>query len=310
MSFAGNARIKRVCRGVRFDADEWRDVNPFSDWLSPVVTGVDGVPRRMGLFTATDVPLRWRSPDDFDPVQPYMMDAGWYLYQPSVEPLGAFIGDRLSRVLERVARQAGVTRIVNQACGERCGQAMTVPPGSSPGEFMEGVATLAGFAPPWFDRQGVLQLGPPRELDEVPDVVYEPEDVVARSRVTDQNLLDAPNVFVVRGSDANREPIEAVAEVPSMFPHSVANRGGRRVVEIISEQGLLSSAQARRVAQTLAAQSVEAYETVEFSGLRNTLHDGFALVQLSGVAYRETGWELDLRPGGLMRHRLQRAEVL
>lgn len=309
--FDSRARIKRVCRGVRFDPVAWADVNPFSDWFSPVVTGADGVPRRMGVFTATSVPLRWLDSDVLAPVEPFLVDAGWYLYQPSVEPLGAFLGDRLSKVLERVARDAGVTRLVNQACGERCGQAMVQPPGTSPGEFMEGVALLAGFAPPWFDRDGVLQLGPYPEVTDGPDVVYRTQDVIQFSRITNQNLLEAPNVFVVRASDATLGSIVGEAEVPSSAPHSVANRGGRRVVSVINEQGLLSTAQANRVARSLAQASATSYETVEFQTLANTLHDGFTLVEYQGVLYREASWMLDFGFDGrwTMSHQLERAEV-
>jgi len=310
--FDARARIKRVARGVRFDAKGWEDVNPFADWLRPVITGNDGVARPMGWFTATEVPLLWRNTNMTEPVQPYLMDAGWFLYQDSPEPLTAFAGDRLSRVLERAARQAGVTRLANQACGERCGQAMAVPPGFSPGEFMEGVAVLAGFASPWFDRTGVLRLGPAPDLDGAPDAVYALTDVVRFSRETNQNLLEAPNVFVVRGSDANFDAVTATAEVPASAPHSVANRGGRPVVRVVQEQGLLSSAQAERVAKQLAQQSAESYETVRFTTLVNTVHDGFAVVELDGVAYRERAWELSLEDPtrGLMVHEVQRSEVL
>lgn len=309
--FDSAARIKRVVRGVRFHPDDWQDINPFADWFRPVVTGSDGVARPMGWFTATSVPLRWRNIGDHEPVEPYLMDAGFFLYQDSPEPLTAMAGDRLSRVLERAARDAGITRVVNQACGERCGQAMVVPPGSSPGVFMEGVALLAGFAPPWFDRYGVLRLGPRPELSGTPDAVYQATDVVRFSRVTNQNLLEAPNVFVVQGSDATFEAVRGVAEVPGSAPNSVANRGGRRVVRVVQEQGLLSSSQAQRVANSLAATSVEQYETVSFRSLVDTNHDGFGVVVYDGVPYRERFWSLELDgvERGVMAHELQRGDV-
>jgi hypothetical protein len=176
---------------------------------------------------------------------------------------------------------------------------------------MEGIAMLAGFAAPYFDREGVLVLGPTPDIEQVPTVRYEQQDVIRQSRIVDQNLLDAPNVYVVQGSDASFAPIGGVAQVPATFPHSVANRGGRQVVKVMNVQGVLSSAQAQRLANTAAQTAFESFETVEFSSLVNTLHDAYSIVQLAGQNYREAGWEIELEPtaGMTMRHRLQRGEI-
>lgn len=309
ITFDSAARVKRVCRGVTFPVAEWAEVNPFQDWLRPVVTAQDGVPRPMGLFTPVDLSLLWRTTDLYEPVQPYLVDAGWYLNQESPEPLSPLPGERFSRFLARVAEEAGVTRLAVAEGGERADAAMAQSPGGLYATMMESVSSLAGFAPPWFDRNGVLQLGPVPGLDGVPAAVYGSENVIKLTRVTNQNLLDAPNVYVVRGANASGEPVEAVAEVPALFPHSVRNRGGRRVVKILSEQGLSSTLQAQRLASAAAAASVETFETVEFSSLPNTAHDGFSLVQLYDVPYREIGWTLRLNFDGVMSHRLQRVNV-
>lgn len=307
ITFDGFARIGRVCRGVEFLPEDWAKIKPFRDWLQPVVTFQD-VTLPMGLFTVAGAPLTYLTAEVQNPISPYLVDGGFYLTQPSAQSLSVRSASRLSDALRSLAREAGVKNIAVDACGERCGRPMSQGPGSSIAEFMAGVAKLAGFAPPWFDRFGVLRLQGLDALTEPPVAVFDASNIIRASRVKEENYYDAPNTFMVVGTDATGTAIVAKASIPANLPHSVENRNGREVIEVLTEQGLASVAQAQRIANAAATAVAEDFEQLTFSSAPTLAIDGFSVVEVNGVAYRSVGWTLPLSPGGVMTHRVHRTD--
>lgn len=305
----GRATIQRTATGVKFDRNEWQDVNPFRDRLRLLWVDRSGDTTPLGVFSVAQVPQWYTDPTVASDPEPYLVDGGFFLDQPAVEGFSGRLGERLSDVMARIADQAGITDRVIAPCGEFCGEPIMAAPGARYSDSLTGITELANFLPPHFDRNGTLQLIPPAPLTAPPTVRYHTSDVVRRSRVEDDNLLDAPNVFLVIGTGASRTPIVGEAEVPTSAPHSVMNRGRRRVVSVSRQQGIDSQAQADRMARQLAIRQATDYESVTFETLPSPVHDCYDIVEFDGVRYRQRSWTLPLTPDFFqMKHQLDRAD--
>ena len=309
ITWDGRATVGRVARGVRFPAAEWADVNPFTDWLVPVLRSSDGSAYRLGMFTVVDAPARFLAPGVPDAPQVYMMDGGALLATASQFTLTALVGESLSDAMARVCDAAGVTRRVIDVEGDLVGDPVAYPPGTTFATALDGFTSLAGFLPPHFDRDGVLRL---RRLPagDAPDVTYGADTILSGSRAEESDLLTAPNVFVVVGAGSGANPVTATAELPVDAPNSVANRGGRRIVKVLREQGVSSLAQAQRLATRAAQTAASPSRSVTFDGMPDGRHDCWSLVEVSGTVFVESGWELPLRVGAAMGHRVESQVVL
>jgi hypothetical protein len=309
ITWNGTARVQRTCSGVRFDNAGWNDVNPFTDWLLPVIVD-DGVDRPLGLFTVLDDTRRFIGPENQSLPSPYLADGAVLLDQPSLFTLAGRLGEQLSSVAERFLDAAGVTRRVVVPTGDTVGEPVAVPAGNTYLDGLLGIALLAGFLPPYFDAHGVLRFEPPRPITDAAVVEHDGATIVAESRVVSDDLLDAPNTFLVVGGGATNAPVLAVAEVSPSAPNSIINRGGRRVTKVIREQGIVNATQAEQIARTIAATDPRSYGQVSFTTPPDWRHDSYTLVNVYGETYRETQWSLDLSPNGLMTHVVTKAEPL
>jgi hypothetical protein len=306
LGWDGSALGQRRATGVTFDRRDWANVNPYTDWLQPVWKDSDGRETSLGLLTVLTDGQAVLSEGVLDNPTPYLLDGSALLIQPSLTTLSARVGERLSELIGRVLDVAGVRRYVVASTGWPIGEPVSHPPGTTYAEALNGLATLAGYLPPHFDRDGTCKLVPPPMLSDRPAVEYDATSIVRYSRLMDDELLQAANTFLVVGSGATATPITAVAEVPPSEPNSVTNRGGRRIVQVIQEQGIESVPQAERLARMAAISASASLGAATFQTVPNPVHDCYTLVAVDGVTYRQLEWSLDLAPGGLMTHRLTR----
>lgn len=302
LDWQGDSRIQRVCRNVQFDKSEWGDINPFEDWFVPILIDSSGANYRLGLFTAAAIPQVFLSEGVTENPEPYLVDGGFFLDQPSPYTLSCLVGERYEEAIARFVEQAGIERYVVEPTGEIFAAPIAQSPGASFSQIINSVCELAGLLPPSFDRNGVLRVEKPRSLLDAPDISYTPQQVIASSRVVNDNLLEAANAVVVVGSGANNVEVFGYAEAPPNLPFSIQNRGGKRISKVVKLQGVTSRAQAENIARTIASKAAEEYETVEFSTVPNGLHDCYNIVELNGSKYREISWSIDLSPGGVMNH--------
>ena len=302
VTWDGRATIQRVARGVEFDPVGWRDVNPLTDWLMPTFRTDDGTRTPLGLFTVAGLPERYLASTVTSPPEPYLTDGGLLLDSAAPLNLSGRTGEQLSQVLERICDAAGITRRSIAPAGDLLSEPVAYPVGTKFVQALAGFSTLAGFLPPFFDRDGVLTFRPPDTGDVAPDVTYDGDTIVVESRVEDSDLFTAPNVWIVVGAGGTNAPITVVAEVASDAPNSVANRGGRRIVEVLREQGVDSIAQAQRLASARAELSRTSFRTIEFAGAPNPVHDCYTTVSVYGQRMFETSWSLPLTVGSTMRH--------
>jgi hypothetical protein len=300
----GRATVQRVARGVRFDLDGWSAVNPLTDLLSPMFVAGNGTRSRLGLFAVASDPVRVVSGALRANPEPYLVDQGLFLDEPSPVNLSGRVGEQLSDTMVRVCDAAGVTRRRIGAAGDLIGEPIAYPAGTSFRQALAGLCDLAGFLPPHFDRDGVLLLRSGDEGDRDFDVAYDGRNILAESRTVDTDLLSAPNTFIVLGGGATSGPVVAVASVDPSAPNSVSNRGGRVVSEVVRQQGLDTVDQAERLARMLAETAVAQSETVRFGAVPDPAHDCYSLVSVDGVVFREWGWQMGLEAGDVMSHQV------
>lgn len=178
--------------------------------------------------------------------------------------------------------------------------------GTNRGQILEALATQGDYLRPWMNHNNVFRMI--RTFDPataVPTFDYDTYKRVLRdSEIVTNDLLDAPNRFVVTSNNGSDFPIVGTADIPLTAPHSIPNRGFV-VVDVDSIQ-LTSQTQAQAIAEGRAA-TASVLERTTLSTPPDPRHDGWDVILWQGVNWLETGWSMELEPGGEMTHELQRA---
>lgn len=181
--------------------------------------------------------------------------------------------------------------------------------------IIEDLAKLLGWYPPFFDRFGLLQ------FIEVPDINTAPATqtalgpgtrVIADSESESDNLIDAPNQFVVVEA-SGRSTLRGVYNVSDAAPHSAVNRDGRIIPKVESVQGLNSTSQANKAARARAVtarKGIFREKAVETTS--DPRFDTWDVVPVYNEAlgtfeqWVSLAWSVGCRSGRTMSHKLRR----
>lgn len=178
--------------------------------------------------------------------------------------------------------------------------------GAGRGQILDALATQGDYLRPWMNHGGELRMI--RTFDPaavVPTFDFDYYKRVLRGTATVGNdLLDAPNRFVVTSNAGHDEVISASADIPVNAPNSIPNRGF--VVVDARNLQLTAQGQAQAIADGLAT-TATVLEHASVSTPPDPRHDGWDVIMWRGVQWLETGWSLDMIEGGEMTHELQRA---
>lgn len=175
-------------------------------------------------------------------------------------------------------------------------------------QVINDLAAMAGFYSLYFDNDGVAILRSVPSLGAVePTLTYGPGNVIAGSIRETDDLLDAPNVYLVVNSGmAGGGPVWGEWKVPADAPHSEARRG-RPVVKRYDVQGVSSNAQAARIAKSRGQADFATYRWLNFAAPIDPRHDTYDVVGWEdGERYRGQSWNMPLVAGGDMTHELRR----
>lgn len=178
--------------------------------------------------------------------------------------------------------------------------------GTRGGFVIDQLALDGDYLSPWFDNDSVLQFI--RSFDAstmIPTFDFDAGQVMRDSVVESDNLIDAPNRFVVIGNGATSfgEQVVGVADVPSSAPHSIANRGF--VVADVTNRQVFSAAQAGAVALNLVRNQT-LVEQVELSTPADPRHDSYDVVKWQGENWIEIFWNLPFNSNSAMTHTLRK----
>lgn len=165
---------------------------------------------------------------------------------------------------------------------------------------------------------------PTANVYEAPDVAnvlwayaLDSASLVRPGTMSELDLFNVPNVIVGYVSQPDRPTLRSVAtNADPTNPLSTVRRG-RNIVKVldandtrdVADQTTLDAKVARALAET-----TQQYETIEFATGLMPQHDDSDVVTFdygAGVnRYRETGWEMELRAGGTMKHTARRVVLI
>lgn len=297
INVATTANIVRTCRSFTLHANDARQLNPFRDRLRPRWEYEDGSRYNLGVFMLSSPVRRVGSLHTF--MDATLLDQGWALDQPMTRSYGLWANGSIHAALVELAEEAGITQHEIAYTDETTagGGPLNWPIGTIRLRIMRALCELAGFLPPYFDNDGTLVVRPPGDPNAGQQLTYRLDST---SRIFDgtvaerDNVVDAPNVYVVVGLSPGRSEIVGRQEIDPRLPHSIPNRGGLEVPDVHRIQGVASTQQAQRIAQARAARDPFQLAAAEFSAAPDPRHDVFDLVEYDGDVWLEDRWTLTL----------------
>ena len=305
ITVSASSNIQRTCRGFTLRANDARNLNPFRDRLRPTWEYEDGSSYPLGAFMLGSPSRQVGSLHTF--VDATLLDQGFALDQPVTHSVGLWRNGLIYTALVALVEEAGITAHDIAYTDEVCGGSINWPIGTQRLRIIRALCEQAGLLPPYFDNNGTLVIRPPADPNDGQLLAYNLDQtsrVYAGTVAERDNIVDAPNVYIVLGLSPGRTEIVGRAEVDPRLPHSIPNRDGLEVPNITRIQGLGSTEQARRIAQAKAARDPFQLATVDFAAAPDPRHDTFDLVEYDGAVWSEDHWSLTLEPGGTHSHRL------
>lgn len=302
-----NRRINRDLTGLHLSASEQGDLDPFGHRLAPVWVLSNGAEFPLGVYIVGAME-RERHEWGLDAEVP-AVDQTLILDQPTEATLGYAAGTPIRDALVQQFTAAAVPRFdVDPSIETTLANPISWAAGQTQRlAIINELAALGGAYSAYFDNTGTGRVRRVPDLaSTVPTLVYGSGGrILAGSMIETDDLLEAPNRWVVVDTSNPDAPVVGYYDLPDDAPHSFANRGFV-IATTITEQGLGSVADANARAAAAAAQDHGTFEWVQFSSTPDPRHDTHDAVLYLGQVYREQGWQLPLTEGAEMRHDLRR----
>lgn len=302
-----SATIKRTISNVELPASVQGDIDPFGDRLRPMWILENGAEYPLGVFIFGGIDRhRWEWGLDADVTG---VDQLLILDQPLEHSVGYRAGTPVRDAIVEQFQQAAVPDFwIDPAITTLLANPISWPAGQSKRtDVVNDLAALGGAYSAFFDNAGTGKVVRVPDLSaSVPTLIYDAGGrIYEGSMVETDDLLEAPNRYIVIESGDPENAIVGYFDIPDDAPHSGTNRGFV-IATVIAEQGLASVAEAEARAQAAYAQDRGTYEWVQFSGPPDPRHDTFDAVSYLGSVYREQSWSMQLWEGAEMIHDLRR----
>lgn len=302
-----SGNVKRTLSGFKLDDQTLRDIDPFQHRIKPWWVLEDGTEWPLGVYVFTDAAKHRGT--YVDTLTTTLLDQDFILDQGTRTTFGVGQNGSILNGVVDVINQVRITNYrIPAASSSVVADPVTWPAGTSRLKILNDLCNLAGWLPPYFDNDGVLTIRVPPDIDrDPPDHRYSSHysRVLRSTIVENENLLDAPNVYLVVCSGPSSSEITAFAAVDADLPFSVQNRRFE-VVNVTRVQGITTTDQAQQIANILASSAGFGFRNVEFQGFADPRHDLFQTVEWDGFMYREIEHSLKLTPGGPHTHKLTR----
>jgi hypothetical protein len=182
--------------------------------------------------------------------------------------------------------------------------------GTGRGQILQSLSLSGDYFSPWFDNTGVLRFirsFDPGTLGIIPDFDFDAGNKVMRNSIVEtDDLLTAPNVFIVISNSATDTTTAAVgtAKVAATAPHSVENRGFE--VPQVEDLQVPDVEAAQAVANNLVNRQT-VFERVAINTAPDPRHDSYNVIKWQDDLWLELAWSMALTEGGQMGHLLRKA---
>lgn len=304
--------IMRTLDGLLLPPGTWEDLNLASDRIRPTMVLENGASFALGVFLFGDVP-KARSTEGRT-LTASLVDQTLILDQGVDRTVSVAPFTPIVDAIESLLVGSPLIAWTIAASGVTTGAAwLTWPVGTSLYKILTELAQMAALYSPYFDRDGALQFQPVPDLaTAIPTVTYATgRNIFTGTIAESDDLLTAPNRYIVTDTSATDNPVSGVWDVPADAPNSFVHRGFH-VTRVENMQGLVDNAAAAAAAMALGQQDRSALSHVEFAGPPDPRHDANDVISyLIGDSttdgkYREFAWSMRLIEGGDMRHSLRR----
>lgn len=314
-----NRTIKRRMYGLKLPPATTDSINTLSDRIRPVMIMQDGTEYPLGVFLFADASrtlqysgsAQFTTPNALNYTTDSSMSDQLLTLDQNTNgvnfyPPGHSIYDALVQQLEaggvleyEIEESTAVIRGSNWVVWPTAERRLTV---------INDLLRMGGYYSLYFDNNGVAQAKLVPDLDATPATfVYGPNKNVLRQPppVETDDLLDAPNRYVVINTAFTDNPVWGAWDIPSSAPNSYANRGFY-VVKQLDIQGVESNSEARRAAKAEGQADYSTYRWVNFSTPIDPRHDTYDILEWRFDKFREQSWSFPCREGSDMDHEIRR----
>lgn len=310
-----NRAIKRTMSGLRLPPDVTADVDTLRMRVRPWWVLQDGSREPLGVFLFADATRAVSTYSTVDLATPgvgritegSMLDQGATLNQGSrginFYGPGTLITDALAQQLDA----GGVAEYVIEPSDATISDWVVWKPNTKRLTVINDLCRMGGYYSLFFDGLGVAQAIQVPALESAQPTFYYGlgRNVFADSVAESDDLLSAPNVYVVVNTAFTDAPVWGEWRVPAESPHSYANRG----FFVVSEhdvQGVESRSAARKAAKAIGQADYATYRWLDIDTAPDPRHDTYDVIDWEGDRYREQAWSLPLVDGAKMHHELRR----
>lgn len=295
--------IKRQITGLTLNRDDTAAFNSISSRLEPFML-IGGTEFQVGRYVPSDWARFPMSSGTTSSASFY--DEGFIIDQQIPNSFGANTvnGEMVTSMLQRFLVSYPIKYFIEGVL-QSYKSIGAWGAGTRGGFILEQLALDGDFLSPWFDNTSTLRFIRSVEA-ELPSFDFDDGTVNRDNIIESDNLISAPNRFVVIGNGAASlgESLVGVADVPSSAPHSIANRGFV-VTEVVNRQ-VTTAAQAGAIAVNLARNQTFV-EQVELQTPGDPRHDSYDVVLWQEKRWVEIAWTLPFNVTSPMSHVLRRS---
>lgn len=312
-----NRSPKRQLNGLRLPPSTTAEVNTLTERVRPVWVMQTGDELPLGVFLFADASRHrafYSSAQFVTPGNAVGSDATMVdQLMPLDYPTGGVTmyrpGTRFADALVEQLEVSGVIDFdVEESNGQITGSAWMVwHPDVTRLQIINDLCQAGGYYTLYFDNAGVGRCRLVPNLDAAnPDFDYGQGGIVKIDTVVEtDDLLDAPNRYLVINSSLTDGAVWGIWDVPPSAPHSFENTGIRKTKQV-DMTGPETMEDAAAAAKAYGQADYSTYRWVNLDTAPNPLHDTNNIVSWRADKYREQNWRLPCVEGADMSHELRR----